>query len=591
MFLEHYGLREQPFGVTPDPRYLYFSAMHREALASLFYGIETGCGFLSLIAPPGMGKTTLLLHLLERLRKSARTVFLFQTQCDSREFFRYLLTDLGVDASDQNMAHMHESLNFVLLNNARMGRRFVLIIDEAQNLKKTVLETVRLLSDFETADSKLLQIVLCGQPQLADKLSHPDLMQLRQRISIFSRLQPFDKAEVVNYIHHRLKVAGHPGHTLFSSNAIDQIVAHSDGIPRIINNVCFNALTLGYAKRQEQIDGSTVSEVLADLDTDLLRSQSVPPAPARISHDWCSSLSLEPAHEVRQDSYSVTRGAWIGGEALTTDEQAETSSLSLTSGADGNPPSPASRRDASDLAVPGLPSVQDVTVTDLASVRILSTDAPVPRVPDQAEMKVEHPRKVEPRRRDSATVLRPGLDEFPSKYKMQAREWLAEPPILAPSSNAIGSDPTVLPVTDLTQVTDSSEAAHDEFCGLLMSNLRQTIKNQSLFDESQESQEQLEGDVLEISADTVDISKMDIAGQTSAPALSDTKGSHPLQNEKKSDASGSTTQTPSESRPEPVPDGAHESQRQNDWKLIDTYRRAAYSWDKRRPTLPPRIGR
>src|SRR4029077_12110213 len=111
MFQEYYGLRAQPFGVTPDPSYLYFSATHREALASLFYGIESGCGFLTLIAPPGMGKTTLLFHLLEKLRGSAQTVFLFQTQCGSREFFRYLLTDLGVEAVDHNLDRMHESLN------------------------------------------------------------------------------------------------------------------------------------------------------------------------------------------------------------------------------------------------------------------------------------------------------------------------------------------------------------------------------------------------------------------------------------------------------------------------------------------------
>ena len=169
MFLEHYGLRDQPFGVTPDPRYLYFGATHREALASLYYGIETGCGFMTLIAPPGMGKTTLLLHLLDRVRNSAQTVFLFQTQCDSREFLRCLLTDLGIDAREQNLAHMHEALNSVLLSNARTGRRFVLVIDEAQNLGHSVLETVRLLSDFETTSAKLLQIVLSGQPQLADR--------------------------------------------------------------------------------------------------------------------------------------------------------------------------------------------------------------------------------------------------------------------------------------------------------------------------------------------------------------------------------------------------------------------------------------
>jgi general secretion pathway protein A len=158
MFLEYYGLREQPFGVTPDPRFLYFGATHREALASLFYGIESGCGFLALIAPPGMGKTTLLFHLLEKLRSSAQTVFLFQTQCGSREMFRHLLNDLGIDSLEQDLAAMHESLNSVLLSNARKGRRVVLVIDEAQNLKDSVLETVRLLSDFETPQAKLLQI-------------------------------------------------------------------------------------------------------------------------------------------------------------------------------------------------------------------------------------------------------------------------------------------------------------------------------------------------------------------------------------------------------------------------------------------------
>src|SRR5580704_1341309 len=268
MFLEYYGLREQPFGVTPDPRFLYFGATHREALASLFYGIESGCGFLALIAPPGMGKTTLLFHLLEKLRSSAQTVFLFQTQCGSREMFRHLLNDLGIDSVDQDLATMHESLNSVLLNNARKGRRVVLVIDEAQNLKESVLETVRLLSDFETPQAKLLQIVLSGQPQLADKLSHPSLTQLRQRISVFSRLHPFTRVETMVYIEYRLCKAGYSGPPVFSYRAADLIAAASKGIPRTINNLCFNALTLGFAKRQKQIDAATVCEVIADLELD-----------------------------------------------------------------------------------------------------------------------------------------------------------------------------------------------------------------------------------------------------------------------------------------------------------------------------------
>src|SRR5207302_8759606 len=157
MFLKFFGLRKPPFGVTPDPSFLYLGPAHREALASLSYGIKTGRGFLALIAKPGMGKTTLLFHLLERLRSSARTVFLFQTQCSSRELFRYLLTDLGLDTSDEDLPRMQIQLNEVLLRETHAGKRVVLIIDEAQNLEDSVLETVRLLSDFETPRAKLLQ--------------------------------------------------------------------------------------------------------------------------------------------------------------------------------------------------------------------------------------------------------------------------------------------------------------------------------------------------------------------------------------------------------------------------------------------------
>ena len=164
MLLKFFGLREHPFGVTPDPRYLYLSPGPREALASLFYGIESERGFLALIAPPGMGKTTLLFHLLEKFRTSARTAFLFQTQCTSREFMRFLLAELGYETGDHDFVRMHEEFNQHLLREARAGNRFIVVVDEAQNLDPSVLETIRLLSDFETPQAKLLQIVLAGQP-------------------------------------------------------------------------------------------------------------------------------------------------------------------------------------------------------------------------------------------------------------------------------------------------------------------------------------------------------------------------------------------------------------------------------------------
>jgi len=182
MYEKYYGLREQPFGVTPDPRFLYLSAAHREALASLYYGIEANRGFLGLIAKPGMGKTTILFHLLEKFRSSARTAFLFQTQCTSREFLRFLLAELGYEGDGQDFVRMHEEFNRRLLQEARAGRRFIVVIDEAQNLDPAVLETVRLLSDFETPRAKLMHIILAGQPELADKLASPGLAQLRQRV-------------------------------------------------------------------------------------------------------------------------------------------------------------------------------------------------------------------------------------------------------------------------------------------------------------------------------------------------------------------------------------------------------------------------
>jgi general secretion pathway protein A len=275
LFLDFFELREQPFGVTPDPRYLYWASSHREALASLYYGINTGCGFMALIAAPGMGKTTILVHLLGQLRGMARTAYIFQTQCGARDFLRYLLADLDNDGKEMDIVALNQRLNAIILEEAGRGRRLVLVIDEAQNLKDSVLETVRLLSDFETPHKKLLQIVMAGQPALAQKLAAPNLEQLRQRISIVGRLSPLSAEEVADYVRHRLLMAGHEGEPLFSPEALNLIAADSGGIPRRVNILCFNALTLGYAQGQKEIQVDTVEEVIADLDLDTL----APPHP------------------------------------------------------------------------------------------------------------------------------------------------------------------------------------------------------------------------------------------------------------------------------------------------------------------------
>jgi general secretion pathway protein A len=266
MFIEYFGLREQPFGVSPDPRYLYLGPAHREALASLYYGIEANRGFLSLVARPGMGKTTLLFHLLAKFAHTARTAFIFQTQCNSREFMRFLLAEIGIENDVQDFVRMHEAFNRCLVQEARAGRRFIVVIDEAQNLDASVLETVRLLSDFETPQAKLLQIILVGQPTLADKLAHPALTQLRQRITSLSGLTPLSSHETSRFIAHRLQVAGYKGQGLFTPDAQEMIAQASEGIPRQINNYCFHALSLACAERKKTVDSAIVAEVINDLD-------------------------------------------------------------------------------------------------------------------------------------------------------------------------------------------------------------------------------------------------------------------------------------------------------------------------------------
>ena len=266
LFLEYYGLIEQPFGVTPDLRFLYLGAKHRQALDVLNYGTELNRGFLTLIAKPGMGKTSLLFHYLEGLRGKARTVFLFQTDANSTELMRYLLADLGIDGKGMDLPEMRAVLSQVLMGEMEAGRRFVLVIDEAQNLDEKVLESIRLLSNFETPWMKLMQIVLAGQPQLDERFAQPSMAQLRQRVSFAIRIEPFTREEVDLYIDHRLWVAGYKGTPLFSVGARTLIAERSEGIPRVINNMCFCAMSYAWAMKRKTIDRDTMSEVLADLD-------------------------------------------------------------------------------------------------------------------------------------------------------------------------------------------------------------------------------------------------------------------------------------------------------------------------------------
>ena len=290
--LAFYKLPQQPFDVTPDPAYLYFTPSHSEALASIKDGIEHFRGFMVLIAEPGMGKTTLLNKLMDELSDSAQVVFLFQTQCNSRELLCFILNELEVDHAGMDVAAMHRALNQALLEEMLRGRRFVLIVDEAQNLQEQVLETIRLLSDFETTHSKLIQIVLAGQPQLAETLMKPSLVQLRQRISVLSSLKLLSASQTAKYVDHRLRASGWSGSPLFTSEALSAIAESSGGIPRRINNLCFNALLEGFHRGLEVIGANIVKEVAEKLNLEsLVRRPQIDAAPRQSSAPAAETIS------------------------------------------------------------------------------------------------------------------------------------------------------------------------------------------------------------------------------------------------------------------------------------------------------------
>jgi general secretion pathway protein A len=309
MLLRHFNLREQPFGVSPDSRFLYASATHREALASMLYGIGSGLGFVALIAKPGMGKTTLLFEVLRRIEETARTVFLFQTISTPDDLFRALLIDLGAEDAQGSLVEMQSQLNEILAAQSATGKRLVVAIDEAQNLSESVLEALRMLSNFETSRQKLIQIILSGQPQLAEKLALPQLLQLRQRISIFAHLEPFSDQETAAYIEHRLQFCGNDSTgPIFSDSAMSMIAKHSEGIPRNINNLCFNALSLGCALQRTKIDSNVIDEVLED-------SQFTDPSSTAIASKYASNRTKQA---VIRNFFTSTFRSKVGARSLLT---------------------------------------------------------------------------------------------------------------------------------------------------------------------------------------------------------------------------------------------------------------------------------
>jgi len=269
MYKSFYGLKENPFNVNPDPRFLFLTKQIEEALTGLMYGIQTRKGFITLTGEVGTGKTTLVNRLLDWLHhRKSRTAFLFNSRINSNQLFDFILAEFDIPCDSNSKSQQLMKLNSWLLDRYRTRETVVLIIDEAQNLTYPVMEEIRLLTNLETSTEKLLQIILSGQPELEEKLKLPQLRQLRQRIMLRCKTAALSKEQTQSYIVERLKIAGAPDDAIFSAAAVDAIHIYSLGIPRVINLLCEHSLVNAFVEQQRPIQPKIVEEVAREFQLD-----------------------------------------------------------------------------------------------------------------------------------------------------------------------------------------------------------------------------------------------------------------------------------------------------------------------------------
>ncbi|MCG8432154.1 MAG: AAA family ATPase [Candidatus Omnitrophica bacterium] len=271
MYCEFYGFREKPFNVTSDPGFFFLTDRHKEALAHLLYGVTERKGIVVLTGEIGTGKTTLCRYLLSRLDKKVKTALVLNPCLSETQLLEAVVEDFGLPVRKSSRLKLLQELNDFLMREARLGNNIALIVDEAQNLKPQVLEQIRLLSNLETEKDKLLQVVLAGQPELADKLNLHSLRQLRQRIMVKSHIYPLQRSEVPLYIRHRLSVASTENTEVeFTDDAVETISHFSGGTPRVINLICDRALLAGYVNRKKILDTDIIQSCLEDLTDHLV---------------------------------------------------------------------------------------------------------------------------------------------------------------------------------------------------------------------------------------------------------------------------------------------------------------------------------
>ena len=302
MYEKHFHLRERPFALSPDPEYLYPSRVHQEALGYLRYGIEGRAGFVVITGEIGSGKTTMLQSLLGRLDRGTAVARIVNTMLEPRELLETILLDFGLDPTGLGKPAMLHRLAEFLVQQRQAGRLTLLVIDEAQNLSLPALEEIRMLSNLETEKSKLVQIIMVGQPELREKLRMPKLEQLRQRITVSYHLQPLDADETARYINHRLKRAAVGAALEFPPDVTEQVHERSRGVPRIINVIADATLLFAYGVDRRTIDRAIAEEALAELDaTGVLASYHSEGAQAAEA----SSVSIAEAEEAMQQADAV----------------------------------------------------------------------------------------------------------------------------------------------------------------------------------------------------------------------------------------------------------------------------------------------
>lgn len=266
MYNDFYGFSEQPFNVTPNPRFLFYTESHREALASMAYGINERKGFVSITGETGTGKTTLIRQLLDELDTNVKVVFISQTKVTFEQLLRGVLHELEMPIGYQDKSSLIREFNHYLIERLGQDNNLAIIIDEAQHLSNEAMEDFRLLSNLETATSKLVQIILVGQPELEDKLNSHELRQLKQRIAVRRRILPLREEDSRRYIEHRLKMVGSSTSQVFTSEAVSMICHYGKGIPRVINILCDNAFLIGRDRGKKKINALIIQEVFRHME-------------------------------------------------------------------------------------------------------------------------------------------------------------------------------------------------------------------------------------------------------------------------------------------------------------------------------------